>query len=75
MNLVNEKMKRNIKLSQEKGAGAWLTAAPVKSLGFSLNKQGIIPEYGCVFKKVGKFETDIQVGLEFAHLVGRFETD
>ena len=39
INIVNDKMKRNIKLSQEKGAGSWLTAAPVKSLGFSLNKQ------------------------------------
>ena len=38
-NLVNDKMKRILKLLQEKGAGSWLTTTPVKSLGFSLNKQ------------------------------------
>ena len=38
-NLVNDRMKRILKLSQEKGAGSWLTTSPVKSLGFGLNKQ------------------------------------
>ena len=37
--LVNEKMKRILKLSQEKGVGSWLTTNPVKALGFVLNKQ------------------------------------
>ena len=37
--LVNEKMKRIIQLSQEKGAGSWLTTPLVHSLGFGLNKQ------------------------------------
>ena len=49
-NQVGEKMKRILKLSQEKGAGSWLTTSPVKSLGFSLNKQefrdGICLRYG-----------------------------
>ena len=31
--------KRILELNQEKGAGAWLTAIPLKSLGFTLNKQ------------------------------------
>ena len=37
--LVNDKMKRILKLSQEKGVGSWLTTNPVKALGFVLNKQ------------------------------------
>ena len=32
-------MKRTLELLQEKGAGAWLTARPMKSLDFELNKQ------------------------------------
>ena len=32
-------MRRILELAQEKGAGLWLTANPVKSFGFSLNKQ------------------------------------
>ena len=36
---IDNKTKRNIELAQEKGAGAWLTTIPVKSLGFTLNKQ------------------------------------
>ena len=36
---VNSKMKRTLKLSQEKGAGLWLTANPSESYGFTLNKQ------------------------------------
>ena len=39
MDLVGNKMKRILELSQEKGAGSWLTTVPTKSLGFSLNKQ------------------------------------
>ena len=34
-----EDMKRNILLAQEKGAGSWLTALPIKALGYTLNKQ------------------------------------
>ena len=37
--LVNNKMKRILQLSQEKGAGSWLTTPPTHSLGFGLNKQ------------------------------------
>ena len=36
---VDEKTKRTLKLAQEKGAGSWLTALPIKSLGYTLNKQ------------------------------------
>ena len=31
--------RRNVELAKEKGAGAWLSAAPIKALGFVLNKQ------------------------------------
>ena len=34
-----EDMKRDIQLAQEKGAGSWLTALPIKALGYTLNKQ------------------------------------
>ena len=34
-----EKEKRLIELAQEKGAGSWLSASPVKALGYVLNKQ------------------------------------
>ena len=37
--LVDEKMQRILELSQEKGSGAWLTAQPIQSLGYTLNKQ------------------------------------
>ena len=36
---VGEKTKRSLKLAQEKGAGSWLTALPIKSLGYTLSKQ------------------------------------
>ena len=36
--LVDEKMQRTLDLSQEKGSGAWLTALPIQSLGYTLNK-------------------------------------
>ena len=43
LQLINDKssskMKRIQCLLQEKGAGAWLTTRPIKSLGFALNKQ------------------------------------
>ena len=39
MTQVSEKDRRNIELAKEKGAGAWLSATPIKSLGFVLNKQ------------------------------------
>ena len=37
--LVDDKMKRTLDLAQEKGSGAWLTALPVQSYGYTLNKQ------------------------------------
>ena len=39
MDNVEPKMKRTLELAQEKGAGAWLSTAPIQSLGFALNKQ------------------------------------
>ena len=36
--LIDNKMKRILQLSQEKGSGSWLTAIPTKSHGFTLNK-------------------------------------
>ena len=38
-NFLNEKQKRCLILAQEKGAGSWLTALPVKAYGYTLNKQ------------------------------------
>ena len=35
----NDQMKRNLLLAQEKGAGSWLNALPIKALGYTLNKQ------------------------------------
>ena len=32
-------IEKRIKMAQEKGASSWLTALPIKDLGFSLNKQ------------------------------------
>ena len=37
--VIDEKMKRLLQLSAEKGASAWLTSLPLKSHGFHLNKQ------------------------------------
>ena len=37
--LVDENMKRNLDLAREKGAGSWLTALPIQSLGYVLNRQ------------------------------------
>ena len=39
MGIVDGKMKRVLELAQDKGAGAWLTALPIQSLGYTLNKQ------------------------------------
>ena len=39
VNMVNDKTKRVLELTQEKGAGAWLTTSPIQALGFALNKQ------------------------------------
>ena len=39
MTQVSDKERRNVELAKEKGAGAWLSATPIKSLGFVLNKQ------------------------------------
>ena len=36
---VGPKLKRNIELAKEKGASSWLSAVPIKALGFVLNKQ------------------------------------
>ena len=38
-NLVDDKLERSIVLACEKGAGAWLTALPLQSMGYTLNKQ------------------------------------
>ena len=37
--LFDDNMKRNLDLAREKGAGSWLTALPIQSLGYMLNKQ------------------------------------
>ena len=37
--VMSEKMKRNVELSGEKGAGAWLSALPLQAFGYVLNKQ------------------------------------
>ena len=39
LTMMSEREKRQIELAQEKGAGAWLSASPVKALGYVLNKQ------------------------------------
>ena len=36
---VSQDLKRCLELAQEKGAGSWLTALPIKALGYVLNKQ------------------------------------
>ena len=36
---LGEKEKRMVELAQEKGASAWLSAVPMKALGYVLNKQ------------------------------------
>ena len=36
---VNNDLKRCLELAREKGAGSWLTALPIQSLGYVLNKQ------------------------------------
>ena len=38
-NLVDDNLERSITLACEKGAGAWLTALPLQSMGYTLNKQ------------------------------------
>ena len=37
--ITDEKMKRNLELAGEKGAGAWLTALPLQAMDYTLNKQ------------------------------------
>ena len=37
--IQNDFDRKRIKMAQEKGASSWLTALPIKDLGFSLNKQ------------------------------------
>ena len=37
--LVDDKLQRSITLACDKGAGAWLTALPLQSMGYTLNKQ------------------------------------
>ena len=39
LNTVDIKTKRVLTLAQEKGAGSWLSVPPIKSLGYTLNKQ------------------------------------
>ena len=36
---VNDDLKRCLELAREKGTGSWLTALPITSLGYVLNKQ------------------------------------
>ena len=36
---VDEKLERILELGQQKGSGAWLSALPIQSLGYTLNKQ------------------------------------
>ena len=47
---VDRKLKRSLELAAEKGAGAWLSALPLQSMGYLLNKQefrdGICLRYG-----------------------------
>ena len=38
-NSVDEKLKRSIELACEKGASAWLSAVPLQTMGFVLNRQ------------------------------------
>ena len=38
-NSADDKLKRTLELLQEKGAGAWLTVRPMKSLDFELYKE------------------------------------
>ena len=48
--LVDDKLKRSLELAAEKGAGAWLSALPLQSMGYVLNKQefrdGLCLRYG-----------------------------
>ena len=48
--LVDSKLKRSIELACEKSAGAWLSAFPLQSMGYVLNKQefrdGLCLRYG-----------------------------
>ena len=37
--VLSDKVKRCVELAGEKGAGAWLSALPLQSLGYVLNKQ------------------------------------
>ena len=52
--LVDHKLKRSLELAGEKGAGAWLSALPLQSLGYDLNKQefrdGICLRYSWYFQ-------------------------
>ena len=47
---LDEKSKRLLKCAQEKGASAWLSALPLKRLGYTINKQefrdGVALRYG-----------------------------
>ena len=48
--VADEKLKRSLELAAEKGAGAWLSALPLQSMGYVLNKQefrdGLCLRYG-----------------------------
>ena len=56
---LDDKFLRSFGLAQEKGAGAWLTALPVGSLGYVLNKEefrdGIRLRYGWQVPNVPAF--------------------
>ena len=40
---VDVRTKRSMALAREKGSGSWLTALPIKSLGYTLNKRELMP--------------------------------
>ena len=56
---LNDKTKRIIQLSSEKGASTWLTSLPLKRYGFRLNKQqfwdAICLRYNLKLKEVPKY--------------------
>ena len=49
---LDKRSARSLKLAQEKGRGAWLTALPLASMGYVLNKQefrdSMVVLYGCI---------------------------
>ena len=56
---LSDTQKRAIEAAEEKGASAWLTALPIKLLGYALNKQefrdSIAMRYGWTVKDIPNF--------------------